>query len=257
MTDFSDARDAIWASHGRLLAAAGSLTEAQLAGPSYCKDWPVAQLLSHIGSGAEISGLLLDSAIATGEFPAREAQSEIWDRWNAMTPEEQGRNALIADEAFLKHVDAMPERERDSLALNFFGTPVDAPFLLRMRLAEHAIHTWDLVVMGDRDSTIPTDAATLIVDSLGLVAGHSGRTAGGPIEVDVITTDPDRAFRLSVAEAVTLSPEGTGSATGRVRLPAEALIRLVYGRLDPDHTPSTVSADRIELSALRATFAGI
>ncbi len=42
--------------------------------------------------------------------------------------------------------------------------------------------------------------------------------------------------------------------TTRLHLPAEALIRLVYGRLDPEHTPA-IEGDA-DLDALRRTFPG-
>jgi hypothetical protein len=38
-------------------------------------------------------------------------------------------------------------------------------------------------------------------------------------------------------------------------LPAEAFIRLVYGRLDADHTPAV--AGSADLDALRAAFPGV
>jgi MDMPI C-terminal domain len=41
-----------------------------------------------------------------------------------------------------------------------------------------------------------------------------------------------------------------------VTMPAEALLRLAYGRLDPDHTPSSVSGDAGVLDKLRAIFPG-
>jgi hypothetical protein len=40
-----------------------------------------------------------------------------------------------------------------------------------------------------------------------------------------------------------------------LELPAEALSRLVYGRLDPDHTPA-VTGDATLLAELRAVFPG-
>ena len=39
-----------------------------------------------------------------------------------------------------------------------------------------------------------------------------------------------------------------------LRLPAESLVRLVYGRLDPAHTP--VAADSTGLDDLRGLFPG-
>jgi hypothetical protein len=40
-------------------------------------------------------------------------------------------------------------------------------------------------------------------------------------------------------------------------LPAEALIRLVYGRLDAAHTPPSVRVENIDLDALRRAFPGV
>jgi len=40
-------------------------------------------------------------------------------------------------------------------------------------------------------------------------------------------------------------------------MPAEALLRLVYGRLDPGHAPpAQVLSGRVELDLLRQTFPG-
>ncbi len=39
-------------------------------------------------------------------------------------------------------------------------------------------------------------------------------------------------------------------------MPAEALLRLSYGRLDPEHTPADVAADPADLDRLRKVFPG-
>jgi hypothetical protein len=41
-----------------------------------------------------------------------------------------------------------------------------------------------------------------------------------------------------------------------VHMSAEALLRLAYGRLDLEHTPSSVSGDAKTLTKLRAIFPG-
>ena len=41
-----------------------------------------------------------------------------------------------------------------------------------------------------------------------------------------------------------------------VSMPAEALLRLAYGRLDAAHTPADVEADPADLDRLRAVFPG-
>ena len=48
--------------------------------------------------------------------------------------------------------------------------------------------------------------------------------------------------------------EGDGPAD--LTLPAEAFVRLVYGRLDPDHTPA-FEGDPADLDTLRRTFPGV
>ena len=73
------------------------------------------------------------------------------------------------------------------------------------------------------------------------------------------TTDPERQFILRTGEEVTLTPSA-GDATpepglSELRLPAEALIRLVYGRLDEAHTPPAETAG-VELGELRQIFRG-
>jgi hypothetical protein len=55
---------------------------------------------------------------------------------------------------------------------------------------------------------------------------------------------------------VSLTPGDSDGTAATVTLPAEALIRLVYGRLDPDHTPAEVSVSGVDLNALRAVFQG-
>jgi uncharacterized protein (TIGR03083 family) len=250
-------KDALGASHQRLVDAAGSMTAEQLVGASYCTDWTIAQALSHIGSGAQIFAVLLESALSGSEPPGREAFSKIWDVWNAMTPEEQGRTSLTADAAFLERVNSIPDEQLEGLRMTLFGQPADAARLLGMRLAEHAVHTWDVVVMGDPAAPIADDAVLLIVDRLDQVATHSGRTDAGPLEVEVVTSDPARMLRLSVQDTVTLSEAGDSPAAATLRLPAEALVRLVYGRLDPVHTPPAVAADGVDLDTLRSVFPGV
>jgi len=99
-----------------------------------------------------------------------------------------------------------------------------------------------------------------MVDHVEQAAARSGSAAGGPLEVEIITSDPDRTYRLSVADAVKLSPSdsaaGATPATATVHMPSESLVRLVYGRLDAEHTPKSVKADGVDLDALRSVFPG-
>jgi hypothetical protein len=87
------------------------------------------------------------------------------------------------------------------------------------------------------------------------------KPAGDSFRVRLRTTAPDGDYLLDVGESVTMSDWADGSAAqgpaadGEITLPAEALLRLFYGRLDPGHTPG-YSAEGIELDRLRAVFPG-
>ena len=51
-------------SHERLASLAHAVSEEFLTERSYCTDWTVAQVLSHLGSGAEIALLMLEATLA-------------------------------------------------------------------------------------------------------------------------------------------------------------------------------------------------
>jgi hypothetical protein len=70
----------------------------------------------------------------------------------------------------------------------------------------------------------------------------------------VVTSDPERQFVLETGDAVSLTEGGGEDGLPSLRMPAEALVRLVYGRLDAEHTPA--AADSAELAELRALFPG-
>jgi hypothetical protein len=143
------------------------------------------------------------------------------------------------------------------MQMNLFGMDVDAARLLGMRLAENAVHTWDIVVMNDPSAVIAADAVDDMIDHLDLFARYTGKTDGGPLEVEVATTEPIRFFRLSVSDSVSITPSISDHATARVQMPSEAFVRLVYGRLDPEHTPASIEAEGVDLDALRAIFPGV
>jgi uncharacterized protein (TIGR03083 family) len=261
MSTNTELQTALWASHHRLDGATSALTDEEIAGPSYCRDWSTAQVLSHVGSGAQIFGLLLDAGLAGAETPGREEFARIWDVWNAMGPTEQARASLVADSAFLQRVAAIPADQLDALGMSLFGAPADANRLLGMRLSEHAIHTWDVVVIRDPSAEVAADAVASMIDVLGPVAARSGKPHGGPLEVEITTTEPDRTFHLSVSDAVALTPgttnpSGVDTPSAQVRMPAAALVRLVYGRLDPEHTPAGIESDGLDIDTLRSIFPG-
>ena len=244
-------------SHDSLRALAGPLTGAQLAQRSYCPDWSIAQVFSHLGSQAEVFGLWLDAGLAGQDPPGRDAFPPIWDAWNARGPREQADGSLQANEALIQRLESLDAGQRERFHLELFGMDLDTAGLARMRLSEHAIHSWDIAVALDPAARVAPDAVDLIVDTLGPLAARSGQPDGNKLRLNVATVSPQRHFTLESGETVTLvpSPAGEDAELPELRLPAEALVRLVYGRLGPGHTPP-VETRGVDLDELRRMFPG-
>lgn len=256
-------------SHDRLVGLIGPLTPDQLRAPSYCKDWSIAQVLSHIGSGAEIAVMNLPGALGQGEPVDREAYLPVWDRWNAMSPDDQAAAGLMADAQHVQMLDQLSDEDLARISFPLFGMTLDAVGLVRLRLGEHVLHTWDIAVMLDPAAEVAPDAVNLLIDNVAaFVAPRFGKPADPPFRARISTTEPARDYLLSASDSVSMTDwPGTdqtgpdqagpaGAAIAEVTMPAEALLRLSYGRLDAGHTPASVTADPADLDRLRAIFPG-
>lgn len=249
----TDTLDALAGSVDRLHAVVEGLDPAQLTGPAYPTEWSVADVLSHIGSGAVILRRRFDDSLAGTPTPDDAAQA-VWDAWNAKDPEAKAADALVADRDLLDRLVGLTDDER--LRFEFAMGPMtfDIDGFVGLRLNEHALHLWDIEVALDPTATVAPGSVAAVVDNLQMIARFTGKPTGAPGSVDVTTSDPQRSF------VIVLGPDEVSvSASDPVdepdlELPAEALIRLVYGRLDPDHTPTVLGT--ADLDVLRGVFPG-
>ena len=238
------------------------MTPEQVRAQSYCRDWNIAQVLSHLGSGAEISLLMLPAALGEGEPVGREVFGPVWDRWNAKSPDEQAADALAADERQVRALEELTDEQLASVQLDFVGMQLDAAGVIRLRLGEHVLHTWDLAVMQDPAATVQADAVELLIDN---VPQFLAPRLGKPLPEPCARAHHDDGSGARLPAGVRRGGHDDGLAgrqalapagTRQVTMPAEALLRLAYGRLDPAHTPASVSADADTLDKLRAIFPG-
>jgi hypothetical protein len=133
----------------------------------------------------------------------------------------------------------------------------------------------------DPGAAVAENAILPVMEQVTQLFQFVAKPAGDSFRVRLRTTDPEGDYLLDVGESVTLTdwaggpasngpasngpasngPASNGPASngsevdGEIRLPAEALLRLFYGRLDPEHTPE-YAAEGIELDRLRAVFPG-
>ncbi|MDQ2876793.1 MAG: maleylpyruvate isomerase family mycothiol-dependent enzyme [Actinomycetota bacterium] len=251
---------ALRGSHARLAGLVRPLTPEQIRARSFCTDWSIAQVLSHLGSGAEIGLLMLPGALGEGDPAGPEGFQAVWDVWNAKTPDEQAADGLVSDERHVESLEQLTDEQLSKISLPFFGMDLDAVGLVRLRLGEHALHTWDVAVALDPAATVSPDAVGLLIDNVPqFLAPRLGQTPADPFAVRIRTTGPDRDYLLATADTVIMTEypaDGTDVPVGEVAMPAEALLRLAYGRLGPAHTPAAVTGAPADLNQLRNIFPG-
>jgi hypothetical protein len=125
-----------------------------------------------------------------------------------------------------------------------------------MRLNEVALHSWDVRVAFDPAAAVPAVAAEVLLEllggELGFMLGFTGKAEalGRLAAVSLPSTDSC----LVIADGVSVAAaEPTAAFSG----PAESVVRLLAGRLDPDHTPSSVEVTGdVTLEELRGVFPG-
>jgi hypothetical protein len=270
-----EADPAVWiselrASQRRQADLVARLAPEELRRPSFDREWTVAQLLSHMGSGAEITRRRLDLALAGGTSYERADAEKVWDRWNAMPPEQQAAEMLESDRALVDAFEGLDERTRRELRIPFVGDVVhDVATAAAFRLNEHALHSWDTAVTFDPGAMVAPDSVPLLLDnhlvaapdwmvarmtSGGTAASVAAKLDGRPLLVR--TTDPERWIAIELAGDPSVRAVTPGDRPDLV-IPAEAFLRLAHGRLDPLHTPTDIEVEPpLTLDDLRATFPG-
>jgi len=250
-----DALRALQSSVDRLAALVHGLDDAAIAETAYPSEWTIADVLSHLGSGAVIMQRSVDDALM-GTARPDDFNQGVWDQWNAKSPRAKVDDARAADTALMARLVAVSPEDRQRFKSRLGPFELDWGSFVGLRLNEHLLHEWDVAVMFDPEATLAPDATAVVVDNLELIGRFAARRHGDPRTITIATSDPERSFAVTIgADAVTFAP-GDGTGQPDVTMPAEALVRLVYGRLDPDHTPPTVTADPATVDQLRAVFPG-
>jgi uncharacterized protein (TIGR03083 family) len=255
---------ALRASHQRLDALTATLGDDALTAPTQLPDWPVAQVLSHLGSGAEIGLDLVGRAVGgVSATIDRDAMTAIWDRWNAMTLVQQRDGRREQDDRHLQALERLDGDQRRDLRVPYFVGPLTVAEYVGYRLSEHAVHTWDVAVALDPGARIDPAAVPVLWARLGRIAERftsaETRQALAPADVTFRPTDGMEPATLRItADSLAWLPGAGLDATVQVRGAAESLVRLVYGRLDPARR----AHDRLEVSGglaldtLRELFPG-
>ncbi|MCT2587971.1 maleylpyruvate isomerase family mycothiol-dependent enzyme [Actinophytocola gossypii] len=246
---------ALRSEHDMLAGLVRTLTDDQLATKSGAAEWTVAQVLSHLGSGAEIGRAPI--ARAAGETVAAEDNQTIWARWDGSAPRAQAEGFLEHNGRWLDMVEEFTPEQRSSLIvdLGFLPEPVSLLTALGMRLNEVANHSWDVRVAFDPHAGVDADSAAVLVELLAGPVGFMLNFLAKPAEL----TDPVSVAipggGLVIDDAVTLvdrleSPSATFNG------PAEAFVRLINGRLKAPYDNGVTIDGSTTLDDLRRAFPG-
>jgi uncharacterized protein (TIGR03083 family) len=244
--------EALGSSAGRLRGLVEGMSEAELTARAYPTEWSVADVLSHLGSGAVISRRRFEDTLASRPTPDDFAPG-VWETWNAKGVVAKRDDALAADADLVARLDASTSEERAGFTTAMGPLTLDFSQFVAMRLNEHVLHTWDIEVVTNPAAVLPGDAAALVVDNLKLIARFTAKPTGDTRTIGVTTTTPERTFTIDLTPDTVQLVAAPAETTDDVVLPAEAFARLVYGRLDPDHTPD---GERDDVALLRQVFPG-
>jgi uncharacterized protein (TIGR03083 family) len=167
---------------------------------------------------------------------------------------------LEYDAALVALLEELTPTQRETLEvkLGFLPAPLPLASIAGMRLNETALHTWDVRVALDPSATVDSEAAAVIVDhftgGLGFLLGFIAKAdqLAEPASVHIEGTD----VSLQVGDGVSLQV-GASNSTATFTGGQEALVRLIGGRLAPEHTAvGTSVSGNVTLDDLRRVFPG-
>jgi len=253
---------ALRSGHDSLAASVSKLSDDDLARTSGAAEWDVAQVLSHLGSGAEIGRATVQAALDGRPNPGGDFNKSVWARWDAMSGREQADGFLVSNPALIELYESLDAETRQNLRIDvgFMPAPVDVATAARLRLSEQALHSWDVRVTFDENAVLTPEAAGPLLEGTGdLLAwiGKADRIEGKHGVIKVTTTEPASVFAVRLGDRISLDADAPEHPDGTLDLPAEAWLRLIAGRLAPRHTSTGVTATGLaDLDLLRRVFPG-
>lgn len=243
MAATATAISALRVEHDALVSLVDDVDPSDLERRSFAEEWTVAQVLAHLGSGAEINASNLRAALGRGERIPQEEYPKLWERWDHASPRDQREGfkrwhgELVVD--FEDIQKTAPQASVDTM----MGT-LPASALAAIRLREAALHRWDIAAIFDHGARLLDDSVPLLADQLPeMVERLANEAAAGASDVDSVAIEAEdmgRSYVLSLRDGVVMRTGPGGSPETAVRLPAETLVRLFYGRFDEERDRGSV-----------------
>src|SRR5258706_14259021 len=144
-------------------------------------------------------------------------------------------DVVAADERLVSRWEGLSDARLDGIHVERFGMQLDAAAMVQLRVMEVVMHRWDVEVTFDDSATLQADAVPYVLTRAPQLAARTAHPAGTPLAGQTLairTTQPAGWFSLDLGDPVSLTSVPGSPGADDIVLPAEALIRLVFGRLD-------------------------
>jgi uncharacterized protein (TIGR03083 family) len=247
----------------RWLAA---LSERAWQGPTGCSEWPVAKVVSHVGSGAEITLGTLKEQLEGGPEAGQEFRQGVWGHFDSLAaPEPLYAEFRDRNEQYLSYLENLPANLRERPVKFFAGELPVAEFAL-FRLGEATLHSWDLRVGLDPAARLlPTSVAPYLVQVLRTMDRRANKDAKAALDgtsYNLALFGPVEEQFVLVVENGKLDArdEAPGTPAAALRMSTEAFCRFCAGRLSLEQAEKDgevdVGGDRAAALRLNQLFPG-
>jgi uncharacterized protein (TIGR03083 family) len=213
----------------------GALAPGRWRGPTACTEWDLTKLVSHLGSGAVLMLRMVRSGLESTPPQTQEERQQVWGHFDSLAPEPLYREFQQANTDALTYLDQLPADQRERRIPSFLGE-VPTAVLLRARLAEISLHSWDARVALDPTARLLFGSVGPLVDQtltfMGRRSAEQARAelAGTVFELDLEGRNRRRVALVIKQDGVSVADPGQSEARATLWLTSEAFVRLGAGR---------------------------
>lgn len=235
-------------------------------GATACSEWSVAKVVSHLGSGAEITLQTLEEQLTGGPPADQEARQRVWSHFDSLTaPQPLYDEFRDRNEKYFAYLAALPAARRAQSVKFFAGELPVAGFAL-YRLGEFTLHSWDIRV--GLDPTARLLASTMgpyLPQALATMNRRANKDAKQALDGTAwnfaLWGPVERQFAVIVRDGnVEAADEPPGTPAASLRMSTEAFCRLCVGRLPLEQAERDgevdIGGDRAAALRLNELFPG-
>ena len=198
---------------------------------SYCTDWPVLSVVSHVGSASRIGKSRLESWVNGAPAMPREEMLALWAKFDSLTPDNMMHEYMSAVGEYLAAESSIADEEGAKEVEGFGGKRPIWAYQLG-RLWELALHSWDVMVTRDKNAKIAQGAVDLIAPRMNYMGATMDRARISETpHVQFNMQGPNATCHVDASgERPRLAPGEDAEATVVIEGPAEEVVRFLAGR---------------------------